>query len=164
MHASLDAASVFPLNCKDQFCWYLFNLLGKSPNTRIWLKRLCTLLEKNNLKIKMPIKLTFLLLLWTTQNMKNIKKSGVSCPWYIAHHWFMLLNLYNNLLMIIVSINIIINTFDLLKCKVSHFIKLFVFVKTCIWTVNYAFYCLLWYYRRCPTVPRSWYSFYLCRS
>ncbi len=27
------------LHCKDQFCWYWFNLLGNSPNASIWLKQ-----------------------------------------------------------------------------------------------------------------------------
>ncbi len=32
LNATSDAASVFPLHCKDEFCWYWFYLLGNSPN------------------------------------------------------------------------------------------------------------------------------------
>jgi len=52
LYASSDAASVFPLHCKDTFCWYLFHLLGNSPNKRIWLERWFTVLEKKWLKGK----------------------------------------------------------------------------------------------------------------
>ncbi len=29
-------ASVFPLHCKYEFCWYLFNLPGNSPNVLLF--------------------------------------------------------------------------------------------------------------------------------